>query len=331
LVLNKPEEAIRSFETAFKLDQDLDRKWRHVRYWYGAALFAFKRPMDALAQVEIGLTLAPDDRSLLDLKAALLSHLWHSDSTYEEAALHFFKFRASAVRNDYGSLDELIQLLTCRGIPEEAWPIIDENLYCSPFSIQELTARSGITIEQLRGGFHLASAYKPFRHKYGVDDYFVTMHGYGLAPSSTMGKALSLMLMVPFNVMFRGVREAVQAKQFEGLKTTFETALSEIARIFPVFGVSWLDPEISTTPERRADLLSLGVAYLPDVIVAEASRQFGYCIGTFGIPPDAMPDIAKRDWRDLYSDVGSRLIESVAKDWGGDACSQQTVRDCSNQ
>jgi len=70
-----------------------------------------------------------------------------------------------------------------------------------------------------------------------------------------MAKALSLMLTVPFGVMYRGVRAAVQAKQLDGLKTTFEAALGEIGRIFAAFGAWWLTPEIPTTQERRADLL----------------------------------------------------------------------------
>jgi tetratricopeptide (TPR) repeat protein len=73
VALNKPAEACLCFETAYKFDPALDQKWNHVYYWYGATLFALGRPADALAQVETGLSLAPDNPYLLNQKAALLS------------------------------------------------------------------------------------------------------------------------------------------------------------------------------------------------------------------------------------------------------------------
>lgn len=314
-VFRNPHEALQCFELAYKIDTKIDNKWGYARYWYGATLFSLERHHDALIQVELGLSLVPDDKYLLAQKAALLAHLWRSDSAYETHALKFFKFRVLAGKDDYAAMDELIQLLTKHGVSDTAWPLIDSCFHCSPFSMRDIAEKVGISITQLRIGFSFAASYKTFRNKYSIEDHFTTMHDYGLAPNPIMENALSLILMAPFGVFCQEIRETTKADKTDKLVTVFNTALSMIAEIFAAMGAHWLSSKPSMTQKRRLELLSLGVKYLPDVIVAETSRQFGYCIGHFGIAQSIIPDMKNRDWSELYSVMRTRFLDRAAKDW----------------
>jgi len=96
-VFKKPEDAIRCFLKAYAIAPDLDEKWGHARFWLSEALLAVGETDAALKLVDIGLTRKPDDIYLMNQKAKALSKLWREDAKYEEAALAFFKFRATAI------------------------------------------------------------------------------------------------------------------------------------------------------------------------------------------------------------------------------------------
>ena len=120
LFRSKPDEAIRCFEIAYELVPELDNEQNHVRFWFSQALLATGREEDALAQVERGLRRYPDDVYLLNQKALVLSQLARKSPAYEDEAVEFLTFRASAMPRDYFGLSELIEIFERRGCPEKA-------------------------------------------------------------------------------------------------------------------------------------------------------------------------------------------------------------------
>lgn len=311
IALGKPGEAVDCFETAYRLDPELDWKWPHVRYWYGAALFSLKRIREALVQVNIGLSLAPDNSYLMDQKAALLSALWHSDSTYVETALNYYKYRISVKQGDFASLDELIQLFAQRGMPDAVWPLIEDNLRCH-FAIKELAEKAGITLCRLGIGFAAASAYWEFRDGNPLSYYFNILRDSGVLANPTIEKTLWVLLMAPFGRLHQKLTPDIQPEQAQEL---FKHVLADIERIFPAFSSQWLAVEPPSTQKEQIDLLAIGMTCLPDIVAIEAARQYGYCIGRSGISPEAKAVSGDSTVGKIYSNVGIALLDGVAKDW----------------
>lgn len=311
IALGKPEDAVNCFETAYRIDPELDWKWPHVRYWYGAALFSLKRIKEALDQVNIGLSIAPDNSYLMDQKAALLSALWHSDSAYVEPALTYFKFRVSVKQGDFASLYELIQLYEQRGTPDAVWPLIEDNLKCK-YAIKDLAERAGITLSQLGMGFAAALAYWEYRDGNPLSYHFNILRDSGVLANPAIEKTLWVLLMAPFGQLRQKMTADIKPEQANDL---FKQVLAENERIFPAFSSQWLAVEPPSTRKEQIDLLAIGMTCLPDIVVIETARQFGYCIGRSDISKDINSLIGESKVGKIYSNVGIALLDGVVKDW----------------
>lgn len=314
IALHKPEAAVNCFETAYRLDPELDWKWPHVRYWYGAALFSLKRIKEALVQVNIGLSLAPDNSYLLDQKAALLTKLWHSDSVYENEALEYFKFRVSVKQGDFASLNELIQLFARRSAPDAVWPMIEDNLKCK-FAIKDYAEKAGITLSQLGIGFAAASAYWEYREDNPLSYYLNILRDNGVLSNPAIEKTLWVLLMAPFGQLRQKVTSAARAVQANELNEIFKHALADIERIFPVFSCQWLATERPSTQKEQIDLLAIGMTCLPNIVAVEVGRQFGYCTGRCSNSTEINTVYDDIKVGEIYSNVGIALLDGVAKDW----------------
>ncbi len=315
LYFERPDEAIGCFEAGYKICPDLDRKWKYVRYWFSVALMAAGRNEDALKQIESELSLRPADTYLLNQKASVLSKLRKKDKAWEEQAIQFFQFRAHAIPNDYPGLAELIAIFTERGCSELAWPSIEANLACKPFSLRDVAERAGISLADFRFGFHNARFYRTFRKKFSLEDHCITLHGYGLDPSSEMLPALNYGLIAPFGVLVREIRQARERKSNPDMQQLFAATLKTVSHLFPLFGVRWLSKTKPEETDERVKLLSIGIIYLTDVVVAETARLVAYVAGYYGVAEEIVRENQKENWKEVGAEIGVRLMEHVLKDW----------------
>lgn len=316
LFYKKPAEAIRCFEVAYNISPELDRKWKYSRYWFSMALLEDGRAEESLAQIETGLALWQDDIYFLNQKVLILSHLRTKSKVYEDQAVKFLEFRAHALPQDYQGLAELIEILTQRGYPDNAWPHIDANLVCKPFTISNIAKTLGIPVADYYSGFQNAQLYHVFRQKYELEDHCVTLYRYGLSPDTAMLAAINYSLIAPFGLLvreMRGARENGTKSEFQQL---FEGTLITVCRLFTLFGTHWLAKAKPKEQEEQCKLLSIGMIYLIDIIVAETARMYGFIAGCNGIPDDIVRSSRKEDWSDVRVETGIRLFDQVSKDWG---------------
>lgn len=309
------DEAIRCFETAYRISPDLDRKWKYVRYWFSMALLIAGRGEEALSQVESGLLLHPADTYLLNQKASALSELWKHNKAYEEKAVQFLEFRAHAIPNDYPGLAELIEIFTQRGCPEDAWPSIEASLDCKPFSLRDVAERAKIPIADFQTGFQNARLYGTLRKKFSLEDHCITLHGYGLSPSTVMLSALNCALIAPFGILAREIRGAREAKTNADIQLLFKATLNTVARLFPLFGVHWLSKLKPHESDERVKLLSIGIIYLTDVVVAETARLVAFTAGYYGVPREIIDAKHNENWKEIGAEIGVGLMQQVLKDW----------------
>jgi tetratricopeptide (TPR) repeat protein len=312
-VFKKPEDAIRCFLKAYIITPNLDDKWSQARFWFSEALFAVGKFDAALKLIDVGLADKPDDVHLLHQKAKLLSKLWREDTKYEEAALAFFKFRAAAIPNDYGSLIELIELFAKKGTPDEAWAYLNSNLECAPYSLLDLKERAKLTLEDFKTGFRHAFLYRHFRKCINLEDHLATLHNHGLSPDRRMLGALNHLLMIPFGYTFGQMRAA---KQDSDVLQAYETAWGFIGRIFPAFSVSWISKSKPPSREEQLKLLSIATVLVSGIALAEANRHVGFIGGTFGEKLDTSILKNSGGLERIYSDVGIPLAERALADWG---------------
>ena len=310
-----PELAINSFEATFKLDPDLERRWKYARTCFSQALLVAGHTLRALEQVQISYVRNPGDEYLLNQKAAVLSALWRENRAYEAMALEFFQFRARAIENDHPGLFELAMLCEKLGGPEAALPLIDSNLDCGDFSFLEITKKVGFTMHDIQAGLERFPFYQRFRSTYSVQDLCVMLHKYGLYPDGAIVTALDQLLMIPFGVAARRLSALSESERIGEVHAVFEVILNQISKLFPIFGARWLTNVKPLEQEEQTRLLSIACVYLADVVVAEAGRHFGFLTGHFGISSEIVRQNRQRDWNGLCAEVGADLFEQVAKEW----------------
>lgn len=314
ICLGRPDESIVCFEAALGLAQVTDLKWPYVGYWFSRALSAVGRHDEALVQVERELSVRPDDIHLLDQKAAVLVELRRLDRRHEEKALEFFKFRADALPHDFFGLSYLIEILQERGDEAFSWPFINVNLQCEPFSVQELATQAGISVGDLLFGFRHAELYGTFRSRFSLEDHCVALHEYGLSPDSRLLPALDYVLMAPFGVA--AVKLAAASKSdVAAVEVVSEATLNTMSGLFPAFGSFWLARSEPEDFKEKTRLLSIGVCYLADVVVAETARQIGFLRGCYRLPNEKIFGADRPRWGELRAEVGVRLFDKVTKDW----------------
>lgn len=316
LTFGKPDEAIQCFEMGYKISPDLDRKWKYVRYWFSVALMVAGRNEEALKQIESELSFRPADTYLLNQKASVLTNLRKNDKAWEEQTIQFFEFRARAMPNDFAGLAELIAIFTERGRSDLAWPSIEANLVCKPFSLRELAEKVGISLADFQAGFNSSRFYETFRKKFSLEDHCFTLHRYGLNPGSQMLPALNYALIAPFGVLVREIREARERNSHPDMQRLFSATLSTVSHLFPLVGVHWLSKTKPQDSDERVKLLSIGVIYLIDVVVAETARLVAYVAGYYGVPNEIVRENEKENWKEVATEVGVRLMEHVLKEWG---------------
>lgn len=307
--------ALECHQLARKVDPDVDRKWSHARYWFAVALTKGGQQTKALDEVEAGLETAPDDPHLLNLKATLLSTLWRSDSSFENAALKYFEFRAGAIPNDFAGLVELIDLCTAIDEPERAWKHIDRNLDTSPFSVKEAAAAAGLSMNDLRIGFESYQPYRPFRSFLPVRDYLIQLREHGLSPDPTIEPELAYLLMAPYGKMLVEFPVATKSGNEGADSKVFGESVEMSARIISSCGVRWLSCKTPTDRQDQIERLAKGIAFLFEVIIAESSRQLGENLGRMGLDPESAPGIDAIDLESIRGIVVDHLMKDADDKW----------------
>ena len=315
LFFGRPDESIRCFEMGYQLCPELDHKWPYVRYWFSKALLVVGRGKDALLQIEKELSLHPADRYLLNQKASILSKMRREDPAYEDTAVQFLEFRAKAIPEDYPGLAELIEIFTKRGCPEQAWASIDASLACKPFSLRDIAERAEIGLEAFRAGFQNARLYRRFRRRFSLEDHCATLYGYGLDPDPVILRVLTYALIAPFGVIANEIRNARKGKVIPDTQALFKATLKTVCRLFPLLGAHWLAKNNPQELKERIRLLSIGIAYMADIVAAETARLVAFTAGTFGLPSEAVYDGKGENWKNVGAEVGVHLLEQVSKDW----------------
>src|SRR5262249_49940958 len=94
-----------------------------------------------------------------------------------------------------------------------------------------------------------------------------------------------------------------------------QTSLQTMSRLFPCFGSAWLAGTEPIGVDEKRKLLSLGIIYLTDVIVAEVGRQIGFLRAYHRLSSEKIFGSHQPSWAEIRGDVGIRLLEQVSKDW----------------
>ena len=315
LFCGKVDDAIRCFETAYGLIPELDNERQHVRYWFSQALLAAGREEDALEQIERGMQLYPDDVYLLNQKAVVLSRLARKSPAYEDKAIQFLSFRASAMPEDFFGLFELIGIFERRGCPETVWPLIEENLPCGPFPLGEIAARANISVSDFRIGFRHARLFHLYRQKCAIEDQYIELHQHGLCSNKAAMAAIHYATMAPFGVLAQRIAAAQKEAFRADVNVYFMDVFQRISDLFIAFGPHWLSEEKPKSRDEQIRLLSIGMMYITDIIVSESARIIGFIAGYHRVPEEMIPKSNKQGWSGFITDNSAKLLERVAVSW----------------
>jgi hypothetical protein len=249
---------------------------------------------------------------VLNQKAVALSVIAKNNPSHQKLAIDFLEFRAKAIRNDFLGLVLLLEILIESNDVDRAWLSIEETLRPG---LRSVANRAGISLHELHAGFRNAGRYDAFREQYKLLSHVVTLRQYGLAPAIGMLAIMDALLMAPFGVLIEEFRAAKNSNSIPNIRQMFERTLRSVTRLFCTMGSEWLAPFRPEKQEAQVEALTLGIMYLPDIVVAETARLIGYLSGLFQYSLDLTVEGEKQDWKDVIAEVGAGLMEQVFKDW----------------
>lgn len=148
-------------------------------------------------------------------------------------------------------------------------------------------------VSDFQAGFQSARLYRRLRQKLLLEDHCITLHGYGLNPSIAMLAALNYALIAPFGVLVHEIRGTGKRKSDSNMQRLFTATLNTIFYLFPLFGARWLAKAKPSESDERVKLLSLGIVYLTDVVVAETARLVGFVAGNSNVPNEIVGENQK--------------------------------------
>jgi len=319
LYFDRAEDSAASFEKAYKLAPDLDRQWKYARYWFSTALLDCGRAEESLSHIEAELALRPDDRYLLDLKVSALGKLRKGEPSYRERAIGFLEFRAEAIREDFLGLAELLDILDESGVADRAWPSMESSFVCKPFTLRALAEKAQLPLLDFRDGFRHSRLYRTYREGFSVQDHCITVASYGLRPSTAMLPALDYALLAPFGAIVREVSRTMESDAEPDIALLYRSTAETVGRLFAAVGPYWLSPSKTEAHQERVELLSIGIVYVPDIVVAEAARLVAFVAGHFGVNGEALASGRSQNWSAICWDVRESLLEAVLASWGIDS------------
>jgi hypothetical protein len=91
--------------------------------------------------------------------------------------------------------------------------------------------------------------------------------------------------------------------------------LKTVVRLLPLFGAHWLARSDPKDPKEQLRLLSIGIAYMADIVAAETARLIAFTAGSFGLRSQALFSGNHVSWKEVGAELGVRLLEQVCKDW----------------
>lgn len=310
----KPQEAVRCFQEALAVQPEIDRRWRHYRYWYGRALMEAGQTEAALAETEAGLQRHPDDRGLLDLKAEIFSRLWPVNEAFIEPARTYFAFRLKCIERDFEGLLELMKIHECQKIPEESWTFIELNLDGGRNRLRSVSEVSGVALDDWRRGLDVVTLYRQFRERCPISEYCTALRHEGLTPNPQMEAPLSLALLPVFGRAAAGIKECRQAKKKMRDAVAIATEIGrQVSQTMAWFGTDWLGEKIPSEKEKQVESISRGIIAIPDVAVAEASRIFAVLGFHQGLPVEKISKRVK--WGAFREDATTLFLERVFEKW----------------
>ena len=86
--------------------------------------------------------------------------------------------------------------------------------------------------------------------------------------------------------------------------------------MFPIFGPHWLAKAKPKEADEQIRLVSIGMIYITDVVVAETARLVAYTAGHYAVPEEKIvAECQQYDWKPIRSDIGVQFLENVMTDW----------------
>jgi tetratricopeptide (TPR) repeat protein len=313
MFFDQPQEAVKGFQAALAIEPDLDRRWRHYRYWYSRALLEAGQTEAALIEADAGLRLHPDNRPLLDLKAEIFSRLWPADPRFIVPAQAYFRFRLRCFERDFEALRELMKIHEARKMPELSWQFIESNLDGGRSRLRTISAWAGLGLADWQSGLKAVGNYRLFRERYPTRDYCDALRPHGLNPEPNLPAALSIALLPVFGRAQARLAGCTKTERhWEAVKAANEIG-RQVAKVMTWFGTDWLAPAMPENTEERIDRLSRGLLSIPDLVVMEGSRIFAIIGLHQDLPIQKLSERAK--WVDCHRDCIGLLLERIIEPW----------------
>jgi hypothetical protein len=172
-----------------------------------------------------------------------------------------------------------------------------------------------LSLEQFEEGFLKNKEYNEFRKRSTIEDYLIEMTNHGLTPSEYLENNLYHILMIPFSFIHGIIFKS--RTDFKSINSTifFEKLLQQVGKIMTSFGSLWIS---ETKPEKIDDVISLtstAICFMTNIVAIEASRQYGYCLGSALIDSEDIPELELDNWNEVHGNIGADLFLFINEDW----------------
>lgn len=286
-VFGKYKEALHILNFAIDRDREIAHKFHYIWYWKSIFLIELNQLEEALKEVGNGLQISPDDISLLDLKAKILSKLWRVDKRFLQEAESFLKFKIETDVHDFRSLLELSLIDKAQDNEEDALQKILKIV--NKFADE---GESKINTDAIR------------KLGFSFDDIFTLIHNinfyFAYRDSSPVLHCLAyfecpkimhevkglfwLIYGINFTKIVKFITELNQKANTTNRlspKKIFTISRKTIEESLPLTAKIVASNYCNSSHEVKVDIMSKIRLKLPDVTLAELCREVGYLLGVY--------------------------------------------------
>ncbi|MFA6412171.1 MAG: DUF4365 domain-containing protein [Syntrophales bacterium] len=286
------EQALALLEKALEISKSTFLSSKLIYYWVGEFYKCLRNYKQALQKIEEGLTLYPGDSYLENLRLRTLLVASESNPEYEKPAIRLLEEIVSRYPGDTRIRVEQLKVLSRSKSIVELLPIIVEIFATQNYQV-EPQAVLGLNIHELIFILENLDALHRFRKISNFCQLLFERYSVSIA------KAQKIEMKV--NFLFSSLNAKIHAARPQDLLPLLQSHASSFVYLCEYCTEVLITVTETDSVEDKAAAVTVMITTLPEVLLAEFSRQSGWLIQQYNYPAELMDQLIEstdtiREW-----------------------------------
>lgn len=280
-IYGKYNEAIDILENVYCDEQGMSKKWVYFYYWKASIYLANNTPQKALHNINKYLTYRPDNEAGIYLKFEIYYSLVREDNSYGEEALNYLLMIRNYIKDSTEIMLEILYLNfelnsndICKGITEE---LCQMNNIKIKFQAETFEC---FNLKEIYILFLNIDFYIKFRNLSILQEY-----QFNISDSENNIELDINILWFSFGILFVKSMEKFQDVKINtnSLANYFNYILNSAKDLIEIIIKLLCCKYIHNSTDEKSKVMSLLMVHIPEIILREVSRIFGWICGLNGV------------------------------------------------